>query len=58
MTSTRRTFYVIYSTEGRNAEDITDIKNFTLWVPAFISSLDSGVVTVQNGREVTIPLLR
>jgi hypothetical protein len=38
--------------------NFTDIKNFTLWVPAFINSLDFGVVTVQDGKEVTIPLLR
>jgi len=58
MTHTRYTFYVTCSTERRNAEDITDIKNFSLWVPAFINSLDSGVVTVHDGTEVTIPLLR
>lgn len=58
MTRTRHTVYVTFSTERRNSEDITDIKNFALWVPAFINSSDSGVVTVQSGTEVTTPLLR
>jgi len=58
MTHTRHTFYVIFGTERRNSEFHRRYTNFTLWIPAFINSLDSGVVNVQDGREATIPLLR
>jgi hypothetical protein len=58
MTRTRHTLYVTYSFERRNAEDITDITNFSLWVPAFTNALDYGVVTVQDGTEVTITRIR